>query len=82
MPWPIGQQRAAPARSKLTPAQVVEIRIRYADGNESQRQIAEDYGVCTDCISKIVNNLSWTTLPGTWDPELRNYLKTKEGKTP
>ena len=48
MPWPIGQQRAAPARSKLTPAQVVEIRIRYADGNESQRQIAADGKVSED----------------------------------
>lgn len=46
------------------------------------RQIAEAYGMSHDAIYRIINSDSWTTLPGTWDPELRNYLKPKEGRTP
>ena len=81
MPWPKGKRKPA-TRAKLTPEQVVEIRIRYADGNESMREIAEAYGMGHDAIYKIINGYSWTLLPGTWDPELRNYPKPKEGKTP
>lgn len=81
MPWPAGRPKP-PTRTKLTPEQVVEIRIRYADGNESYRTIAAAYGVTCDTIYKIVNSYSWQLLPGTWDPELRTYLKPKEGRTP
>lgn len=76
MPWPLGRPKP-PTRAKLTPAQVLEIRRRYRDGGETQRQIAADYGVSCDCISEIVNNFSWRHLPGTWDPELDNYLSRK-----
>ena len=81
MPWPKGKPKPA-TRAKLTPEQVIEIRIRYADGKESMREIAEAYGMGHDAIYKIINGYSWTQLPGTWDPELRTYLNTKEGSKP
>ena len=81
MPWPRGKTHP-PTRAKLTTEQVIEIRIRYADGDESMRQIAEAYGMGHDAIYKIVNGYTWQHLPGTWDPKLRSYLKSKEGVTP
>lgn len=82
MPWPKGVHRPAPTKAKLTPAQVIEIRLRYATGSESYRKIAEAYGLRHDTVYKIVNGYTWQHLPGTWDPELRTYLKPKEGRTP
>ena len=73
MPWPKGVHR---------PAQVIEIRLRYATGNESYRKIAEAYGLRHDTVYKIVNGYTWQHLPGTWDPELRTYLTTAKGRTP
>lgn len=81
MPWPKGKAHP-PTRAKLTPEQVIEIRIRYADGNESMREIAEAYGIGHDAVFNIINGYTWRQLPGTWDPELRTYLKSKNGGTP
>ena len=82
MPWPKGKRRPAPTKAKLTPEQDNEVRKRYANGSESMRQIAQAYGMGCDAIFKIVNGYTWQHLPGTWDPELRTYLKPKEGRTP
>lgn len=45
---------------KLTEDQAHEIRTRYATGTESQRQLANEYGVSQSNISQIVSNARWT----------------------
>ena len=76
MPWPLGRPKD-PTRAKLTPEQVLEIRRRYRDGGETQRQIAADYGVTTGCVGAIVTGVTWRRLPGVWDPELDIYFTAK-----
>lgn len=49
--------------SKLTEADVLEIRKRYATGRITQRALAEEYGVTQSVISEIVNRKIWTHLP-------------------
>lgn len=46
-------------QAKLTQKQVDEIRLRYAEGNITQKQLGELYNVSRGCIKKIVNNNSW-----------------------
>lgn len=82
MPWPKGVHRPAPTKAKLTPEQVIEIRLRYATSSESYRKIAEVYGLHHDTVYKIINSYTWQHLPGTWDPELRTYFTAKEGRAP
>jgi hypothetical protein len=41
--------------AKLTDAQVAEIRTRYASGDVLQRELAAEYGVLQNHISRIVN---------------------------
>lgn len=48
--------------SKLTDAQVMEIRNRYAVG-ETQEAIAGDYGITFQNVSWIVRGKSWSHLP-------------------
>ena len=43
---------------KLTVAQVLEIRQRYAAG-ETQRQIASDYDIHVTTVSRIVTSRNW-----------------------
>lgn len=45
-------------RSKLTDAQVLEIRFRHASG-ESEPAIAEQYGVTRGIVSRIVKRHTW-----------------------
>lgn len=45
--------------AKLTAAQVVEIRERYAAGGVSQRELGAEYGVDQTCISLITRGASW-----------------------
>ena len=40
--------------AKLTEAQVHEIRSLYADGNISQRKLAQKYGVCQQTVSLLI----------------------------
>lgn len=40
---------------KLTKKDVVKIRDRYSKGDVLQRDLAEEYGVCHQMISAIVN---------------------------
>ena len=55
--------RRGNSRAKLTTAQVVEIRQRYASG-ERQRQIAARFAVDPSHVSRIVNGHYWiATLP-------------------
>jgi uncharacterized protein (DUF433 family) len=49
-------------RAKLTVAQVVEIRARWAAG-ESQRAIAADYPVDNTQVSRIVKRETWRSVP-------------------
>ena len=49
--------------AKLTDAQVVEIRHRYAAGGISQARIAVDYGVSDKLVGYIVRRAIWTHLP-------------------
>jgi hypothetical protein len=48
--------------SKLTPEQVKEIRKRYADGNETWRSLANEFGVTKRSIGNIVSNKAWKWL--------------------
>lgn len=48
--------------SKLTNAQVVEIRRRVASGDETHSGIALDYGVCAQTVSKISRGKAWRHL--------------------
>jgi hypothetical protein len=45
--------------SKLTTAQVVEIRQRFANGGTSKAALARDYGVHPSSVWRIVSGLSW-----------------------
>lgn len=49
--------------SKLTDAQVIEIRKRYASGELAQRPLALAYGVAHSLIGAIVTGKRWTHLP-------------------
>ena len=46
--------------SKLTDAQVVEIRDRYSAGGVLLRELGEAYGVSRSLVGKIVNRKQWT----------------------
>lgn len=49
--------------SKLTDAEVLDIRARYATGQITQRALAEEYGVHFSLISLIIRRKIWTHLP-------------------
>ena len=51
-------------RAKLTDAQVVEIRERYAAGGISQKALADEYGVTFSLISLIVLGKTWPHVGG------------------
>lgn len=58
-----GRQRKAlgsdSGRAKLTDAQVVEIRKRYAAGGIRQRELASEYDVAKDTIWYLINRKTW-----------------------
>ena len=45
--------------TKLTEGEVLEIRVKYATGNYSYKQLAEEYGVNDGTISNIVRRKTW-----------------------
>lgn len=45
--------------NKLTEAQVIEIRRRYAAGDVSQRELGEEFGVTNSAISHITRRRRW-----------------------
>lgn len=47
------------AHHKLTSQQVDKIRLQYANGDTSYRQLAKDFGVCFSAIRHIVKNTLW-----------------------
>jgi hypothetical protein len=47
-------------KSKLTEANVLQIRATYAAGGIFQKDLAEQYGVTQLLISKIINRKTWT----------------------
>ena len=49
-------------RAKLTDAQVLEIRDRYAGGEVTQRQVAAEFGVSAGTVSDIVTGKTWRWL--------------------
>ena len=51
-----------PYVSKLNPAQVAEIREKYANGKYKQEQLAREYKVCQQAISKVVRSESYSVL--------------------
>ena len=53
---PRGEQHG---ESKLTADQVRQIRHRYAQGDYTQQEIANDYSVSDVLISRIVNHKNW-----------------------
>lgn len=59
---PRGARAARPA-AKLTPAQVAEIRARYARREALQRELATEYGVSRNTVLKIVNRQTHAEVP-------------------
>ena len=52
----------ADGNSKLTQEEVLEIRELYAEGEWTQRELADEFGVRNSHISRIVRRKSWTWL--------------------
>ncbi len=57
---PKGEDRG---HAKLTNAQVLEMRARYAAGGIRQKDLAKDYGIVQATVSFIVRHVTWTHLP-------------------
>ena len=49
-------------RALLTAADVAKIRKRYATNGVTLKQLASEYGVHFDTISKAVNRVTWSHL--------------------
>ncbi len=49
-------------RALLTDDDVVKIREQYANGNVTLKQLAKEYGVHFDTISKAINRVTWSHL--------------------
>jgi hypothetical protein len=47
-------------QSKLTETQVREIRMKYANGGITQRQLALEYGISQQIISFIISRRNWS----------------------
>ena len=47
-------------RSKLTETDVREIRIKYANGGITHRQLALEYGISQQAITKIIRRRTWS----------------------
>lgn len=54
--------RGRNGRQVLTPAQVIEIRARYAAGGISQKALGDAYGVSRNQVARIVRRERWTRL--------------------
>lgn len=48
--------------AKLTDAQVIEIRARYAHGGQTHRALADEFGVTRTTIGRIVSRAAWRHL--------------------
>lgn len=56
--------------ARLTETQVLNVRRRYASG-EKVPALADEYGVTSDCIRRIVRGQNWSHLP-TVEPRIPN----------
>lgn len=45
--------------AKLTAQQITELRLRYANGDANQYQLAAEYGVVQPVISRIIRRHTW-----------------------
>ena len=45
--------------SKITEAQVLEIRAEYAKGETTHRKLGKEYGICHSIICDIINRKTW-----------------------
>jgi hypothetical protein len=50
--------------AKLTSAEVIEIRARYALGGVMQKDLAAEFGVAKSTIGRIVRGVDWRHLEG------------------
>ena len=53
------QKGSSHGLAKLTEADVLDIRARYAAGGVTQRELAEEYGVNQSLVSYIKNKQIW-----------------------
>lgn len=77
-------RRKGRGRSKLSPAQVHEIRVLWAQGGIKQHELAERFGVAFQTISKIVRGERRTLDMGEFGPgelEVSNVPKPKIART-
>jgi AraC-like DNA-binding protein len=55
-----GEQDAA---AKLTAEQVIQIRIKYANGNLTYKQLAQEFGMSKSAICDVVTKHTWQHVP-------------------
>lgn len=60
--------------AKITERQAIEIRVKRLRDKVTFQKLADDYGISTRAIQKIVNGETWTHIPTELDDCL-NYLK-------
>jgi predicted transcriptional regulator len=49
--------------ARLTAADVITMRQRYADGGVTQRELSSEYGVTQAHVDKIIRRKKWPYLP-------------------
>jgi hypothetical protein len=59
-PHPKGERNGF---SKLSPDDVLSIRLTYASGDWTQKELAAEFNVWQSCISKVTRGESWPHLP-------------------
>jgi predicted XRE-type DNA-binding protein len=59
-----GAQGERNTNSKLTAADVKDIRNRYADSNIQQKQLAEEYDITRSAMSSLLRGQTWTHVGG------------------
>lgn len=64
--------------TKLTEAQVIEIRARYAAGEAPHRELAEEYGVSRKCVQRIVLGTDWRYAGGDSTPGMAGLHRSGE----
>ena len=59
----VNKGRARNGQTKLTPNQAAEIRELAIEEKQTQREIAQTYGVCQMTVSHIKREITWSDLP-------------------
>lgn len=68
--------------AKLTEAGVLDIRRRYWFGNEQQRDLALEYGICQPTVGKIVSGKTWAHVDLMENPERARINKFRRKLSP